>query len=188
MSNKRNFPGNSKQRKQTKKLLRWFREEIGLSGSSATPFYESNVFWGGLGIGAALVTTAYTNTIPWLLTIAWPFFFIACLAMFKNFQPSRKKWTLAASCSLCIAAILVGLQIKFQPRLFTAEVELRVFSKGDEASNGFWIMWHRQNQCLITPLDTLLFMRITNLKSQNTTITGYSVEVKQIMNGLAYAK
>jgi len=79
--------------------------------------------------------------------------------------------------SLFIAAILVGLEIKFHPRIFTAEVELRVFSKGDEGSNSFWIMWHRENRCLITPIDTLLFMRITNLKSQHTTVTGYSVEV-----------
>jgi hypothetical protein len=178
VANKLKIPGNSKQRKQSKKLLVWFREELGLSGSSPTPFYESNLFWGGLGIGAAIVTTAFTNAIPWLLVVAWPFLFIACLAMFKHVRSASRRWMLIVVSSLCLAATLVGLQIKFQPRLFGAEVELRMFSKGGEVSNGFWIIWHRQNECLIAPIDTLLFMRITNLKSQNTTVTGYSVEVR----------
>lgn len=175
------MPGPSNMRRQGRRMLEWLKQELGLS--KQTPivhhFWETNLFWGGLAIGIGLVVAAWQSDAPWVLIAAWPFFFIACVATFKNLQSRRKRWVLTIGSSMVLASVLLTLNTQYLDRpSFSAEVELRVSSHGDGYYSGFWAMWNRGNDCFISPLDALLFIRITNLKSKSTMVTGYQVEVK----------
>src|SRR6185503_14517694 len=97
------MPGPSNMRRQGRRMLEWLKEELGLS--KQTPivhhFWETNLFWGGLAIGIGLVVAA------------WHFFFIACVATFKNLQSRRKRWLLTIGLSMVIAAILLTLNTQY---------------------------------------------------------------------------
>lgn len=61
---------------------------------------------------------------------------------------------------------------------FAVVVELRVFSLTDEGYfSGFWFK-PNVPLCTISPLNALLFLRVTNLKATKTMITAYRVEAQ----------
>lgn len=180
MAEGKQMPGNSQMRRQGKRMVEWFRKELGLSAQAPVKhrFWETNLFWGGLGLGVTFMVGAFEFDAPWLLILAWPFFVCAFVATFRNVQSKRKRWSLTVVSSLMIAALLLGIDLRLWRDPFAGEVELRVFSKGNGHVTGFWITYNRDNRCFISPIDTLLFVRITNLKSRNTMITGYQAEVR----------
>jgi len=61
---------------------------------------------------------------------------------------------------------------------FYATVEVRVVSPGSGLMSGFWLMYTGQHGSTLSPIDTLLFVRITNLKPIKIIVTAYSVDVK----------
>jgi hypothetical protein len=58
---------------------------------------------------------------------------------------------------------------------FAVKVEMRIIS-GGAMNTGFYLMQGGQGNCVISPVGTLLYIRITNLKPTNAMITGYIVE------------
>src|SRR6266481_4429067 len=78
------------------------------------PWYESNLLWGPVSLGAGIllaVVAAMKHDLRWLLCFAAPFFVFAAWSLLKRWL--RRWWLVAVlvSCTLLICGSLYGLGI-----------------------------------------------------------------------------
>ena len=107
----------------------------------------------------------------------------------------RSQWTVAISMQIkfmltfVVIALMVGIAWKpvgsqYVKRNsdasapFAVTLELGMGAPDNGYVSRYWFMYSSLHGCTISPIDVLLFMRITNLKPTKTMITGYSVDFK----------
>jgi len=64
------------------------------------------------------------------------------------------------------------------PEPFSVAVEVRIISPGSGTFSGFWVQSGDQQNCVLIPIDDLLFLRVTNAQPIPKTVIDYAVEDK----------
>jgi hypothetical protein len=89
-----------------------------LSGSAPSsvspPWYESNLFWGLVALGAGILLTvvaAMKHDLRWLLWLAWPCFVFASWTVIKRVKRVWVRRIAAGACIVVVGAGLYGMGI-----------------------------------------------------------------------------
>lgn len=78
------------------------------------PWYESNLFWGPVALGAGILLTvvaAMKHDLRWLLWLAWPSFVFAFWTVIKCVNPVRVRRIAIGACVVVVGTGLYGMGI-----------------------------------------------------------------------------
>jgi len=88
--------------------------------SKHPPWWDTNLFWGSIGLSAALVfvviaAMAKVKDLRWLLWFAWPLGCAAVFAVARDIRPKLQRWLVFFGGAILIGVTLVSINIALRP-------------------------------------------------------------------------